>query len=137
MADITAQELDAWLDDALEEADQARIEKALRESDELRQRLQALLAARDRGEHSVGAVWRRERLSCPSRERLGSYVLGAVDPDWQDYIDHHVGVIGCPFCMANVSDLKARQEETPAPADERRRRFFESSAGLLRPDRPG
>lgn len=138
MADlITPEELDAWLDDALSEEDLARVEKALRDSDQLRQQLRDRSAARDRGEHSVGAVWRRERLSCPGRDRLGAFVLGAADPAWHDYIEHHLSAIGCPFCRANVADLLARQQDETPTHHERRRRFFESSANLLRPDRPG
>ena len=136
MDDISSEELDAFLDDSLSDSELARLEKCLRESAALRERLQARLVARDRGEHSVGAIWRRERLSCPSRERLGSYVLGAVEPDWQDYIDHHLVVISCPFCLANLTDLQAAGAE-PAPATaQRRRRFYESSANLLRVKRP-
>jgi hypothetical protein len=86
---------------------------------------------RDRGEHSLGAIWRRQRLSCPSREELGSYVLQALDRDLQDYIAFHLKVVGCPFCHANLTDLQTLQQEPAPKAQERRRRFFESSAGYL------
>jgi hypothetical protein len=86
---------------------------------------------RDRGEHSLGAVWRRERLTCPTREQLGSYLLQVLDDGQQDYIAFHLQVIECPFCVANLADLQALQQEAPPQTRERRRRFFQSSAGYL------
>jgi hypothetical protein len=107
------------------------VEQALRDSDPMRKMLHALMQERDRGEHSIGAIWRRERLSCPPRDQLGSYLLQVLDPGVQDYIDFHLHMVGCPFCNANLSDLKTLQEEAPPKTTERRRRFFESSAGFL------
>jgi hypothetical protein len=91
---------------------------------------------RDRGEHSIGAIWRRKRLTCPTREQLGSYLLGVVEPDYQDYLDFHLYTIGCAYCLANLTDLRGQQEAAPQ-AQERRRRYFESSAGLLPCNPPG
>lgn len=131
MSTITREQLDAYLDDALSDTETARIEKGLRESDPLRRALRALMQERDRGEHSLGAIWRRLRLSCPTREQLGSFLLQGLDSDWQDYIDFHLNQIGCAFCLANLADLKSLQEESAPTKAQRRRRFFESSAGYL------
>ncbi|MCC6420863.1 MAG: hypothetical protein IT429_21725 [Gemmataceae bacterium] len=130
MADITREQLAGYLDDALNEAESARIEQALRQSDTLRRQLRTLLVERDRGEHSLGAIWRRRRLTCPTREQLGSFLLGVLEPDHQDYLDFHLHTIGCAFCLANLADLRSQQEAAPR-VSERRRRYFESSAGLL------
>ena len=75
---------------------------------------------RDRGEHSLGAIWRRERLTCPSREQLGSYLLQVLDEAEQEYLDFHLHEIGCPFCVANLADLQAMQKEPVPQARERR-----------------
>jgi hypothetical protein len=131
MSEVTAAQLHAFLDDALSEAEMARVEQALRDSDVLRQALRQAMQERDRGEHSLGAVWRRERLTCPTREQLGSYLLQTLDDAEQDYVDFHVRTIGCPFCVANLSDLRDRQQEAAPETRQRRRRFFETSAGLL------
>jgi hypothetical protein len=131
MAEIHRELLNAYLDDALSEAETARIEQALRDSESLRRMLRALIQERDRGEHSIGVVWRRQRLSCPSREQLGSYLLQALDGELHDYIDFHLQIIGCAYCLANLADLKSRQEEPVPNVQERRRRYFESSAGYL------
>jgi hypothetical protein len=132
---ITRHQLEAYLDEALSDAETAQVEQALRDSEVLRRQLRALLQDRDRGEHSIGAVWRRQRLSCPSREQLGSYLLEALDAGLQDYVDFHLNTIHCPYCRANLADLKSLQAEPATRTQQRRKRFFESSAGLLRAGR--
>jgi hypothetical protein len=131
MSEISREKLHAYLDDALSEADNARIEQELRDSEPLRRSLRSVMAERDRGEHSLGAIWRRERITCPDRDKLGSFLLGVLDDDEQDYIAFHLDVVGCPFCLANRADLQ--QQSARAPAEERRRRIFQSSAGMLKP----
>src|SRR5215831_1369281 len=132
MAKITREQLHGYLEDCLSDAETAKVEQALRESEPLRRMLRAVMQERDRGEHSIGAIWCRERLSCPNREQLGSYLLKALDPALQDYIDFHLQTIACAFCLANLADLKSLQKEPAPKATERRRRFFASSAGYLR-----
>jgi hypothetical protein len=131
MTEITREHLRAYLDDTLTDAETARVEQALRDSDGLRGQLTMCIQERDRGEHSVGAVWRRHRLSCPSREQLGSFLLQALEPGLQDYVEFHLQTIACPFCQANLADLQARQQHAEPQVQQRRRRFFQSSAGLL------
>src|SRR5712692_6237455 len=128
MASITREQLDAYLDDALSDSETAQVEKALRESESLRRMLRVVMQERDRGEHSISAVWRRERLTCPTREQLGSYLLQVLDDGRQEYIDFHLQAIGCAYCLANLADLKGRQQEPAPKAQERRRRIFASSA---------
>ena len=131
MSDITREQLDAYLDDALTEGETAHIEQALRSSDALRHLLRTILQERDRGEHSIGAVWRRERLTCPTRDELGSYLLGVLEAEHREYLDFHLTTVACPYCQANLADLQARQEEPAPSAQERQRRLFESSAAYL------
>src|SRR5436309_376569 len=131
MSEITREQLHAYLDDALSDAETARVEQALRQSESLRRSLRQALQERDRGEHSLGAVWRRERLTCPSREQLGSFLLGVLDEGEQDYIDFHLRTVECPFCVANLADLEALQQEPARGAKERRRRIVQASAGYL------
>jgi hypothetical protein len=132
MAKITREQLHSYLEDCLSDAETAKVEQALRESQPLQKMLRAIMQERDRGEHSVGAIWCRERLSCPTRQQLGSYLLKALDSALQDYIDFHLGTIGCAFCLANLADLQSLQKEPAPKAKERQRRYFESSAGYLR-----
>jgi hypothetical protein len=131
MVNVTREQLASYLDDTLDDAETAQIEQALRQSEPLRRQLRILMQERDRGEHSIGAIWRRQRLTCPTREQLGSYLLQVLEADHQDYIDFHLKTIGCSYCLANLADLKLLQEEPQKKVRERRRRFFESSAGYL------
>lgn len=135
MSPISKETLEAYLDDALSDAETAAVERSLRDSDPVRKQLQSLMRSRDRGEHSVGAIWRRHRLSCPSREQLGSYLLGAMEADAQDYVQFHVETVGCSACLANLADLQSQRAEEPAQAKTRRKRYYDSTAGLLRPAR--
>jgi hypothetical protein len=131
MAAITRELLQSYLEDALGDAETASVEQALRDSEALQRQLRGIIHERDRGEHSVGAIWCRERLSCPSREQLGSYLLKVLEPAFQDYIDFHLQTVACSFCQANLADLQALHKEPEPKSQARRRRFFESSAGLL------
>jgi DNA-binding phage protein len=131
MSEITREKLHAYLDDALTDAETAQVEQALRGSEPLRRALRLAMQDRDRGDHSLGAVWRRERLTCPSREQLGSYLLQVLDEGQQDYIEFHLKTVACPFCVANLADLQSLQKEPVPQAKERRRRYFQSSAGYL------
>ena len=131
MTEITRETLRAYIDDALTDAELARVEQALRESESLRGQLKLVMNERDRGEHSVGAVWRRARLSCPTREQIGSFLLQALDPDFQDYVEFHLRTVACPYCLANLTDLQTRQQEAGPQTQQRRRRIFQSSAGLF------
>jgi hypothetical protein len=135
--DITREKLHAYLNDALTDPEMAQVEQALRDSEALRRSLQKVMQDRERGEHTLGAVWCRERLTCPSREQLGSFLLEVLDDDQQDYIEFHLKTIGCAFCLANLHDLEALQNEPAPKARERRRRFFQSSAGFLHIAREG
>jgi len=134
MPPVTRELLAAYLDDALSDTETARVEQGLRQSDALRKQLAAMQQEQDRGEHSVGAIWRRERLTCLTREQIGSYLLGVLEPEVHDYVKFHLEMIACPFCQANLTDMQV-QQAAAAPAVERRKRYFDSSAGLLRKDR--
>ncbi|HWA97798.1 MAG TPA: hypothetical protein VG713_04875 [Pirellulales bacterium] len=128
---MTDVDLLSYLEESLAPADMARIEQALRADAALAQRLAALAADREAGSHSVGAIWRRHRLSCPSRSRLGSFLLGVLGEQEAWYIRTHVDEVGCRICRANLDDLRNQPVE-PAPAVAgRRTRYFQSSVGRL------
>jgi hypothetical protein len=131
MPEISREMLAGYLEDSLNTTDTALVEQALRSSEQLRAQLRALMQQVDRGEHSIGAIWRRERLTCPSREQLGSYLLQALDADFQEYIEFHLTTVGCPFCLANLADLKLLHKQNDKETQKRRRRIFQSSAGLV------
>ncbi len=124
-----------YLADALPPDAQARVEKALRESAELRARLEDVRQNRGvAGLHTLGAIWRRARLTCPTRQQLGSALLDALDPALASYITFHLDVIECPFCQANLADLKAKTVQPSTATQHRRNRILKSSQHLLGDD---
>ena len=129
---FTDAQLLAYLDEMLPVEQMTAVEKAMRDSESLRVRAAGLARRRDHGVHAVGEIWRRLRLSCPSRSQLGSFLLGTLEAGVADYVDFHLRTVGCRYCAANLADLQQALESTPA-ASSRRRKFFESSAGYLRP----
>lgn len=131
MTEPTPSQLEAFLDEALPPEEMAEIEELLREDRNLLRQLGQIHARRDSGVHSLGEIWRRNRLSCASRDQLGSYLLGTLDDEEIQYIDFHIGEIGCRLCAANLEDLRTRQAESDEVSQQRRRRYFESSAGYL------
>ncbi|HEY2251486.1 MAG TPA: hypothetical protein VGH74_10520 [Planctomycetaceae bacterium] len=134
--DFTDAELLAFLDEGLSVERMAAIEHELRQSAELRTRTATLRQQRDSSGHSVGEIWRRERLSCPSRHQLGSFLLDALPAPLTDYIRFHLETIGCRYCAANLDDLRQSAPQESTETAQRRQRFFESSAGQMRNLRP-
>lgn len=131
---LNESQLEAYLDEALPAEEMSRVEAALRNDPELAQRLASIHARRDAGVHSLGEVWRRNRLTCASRDQLGSYLLGALERDEAAYLQFHLEVIGCRSCNANLRDLENQQAEAADSVQQRRRKYFQSSAGYLRRD---
>ena len=128
--------LRAYLADELPAGTLARVEKALRDSAELRARLEAV--RQDRGEaglHSLGAIWRRNRLTCPTRQQLGSLLLDVLDPDLADYLRFHIDVVACPFCQANLADLEGKARAEAPSTQARHGQILQSSQHLLRQPR--
>lgn len=125
-------ELEAYLDEALPAEQMARIEQSLRGDRDLVRHLAAINGRRDAGVHSLGEIWRRHRLSCATREQLGSFVLGVLSKEAADYLAFHLEVIGCRVCRANLTDIQKQQAESGDAAQTRRRKYFQSSAGYLR-----
>ncbi|MFN0196835.1 MAG: hypothetical protein ACKVT0_08805 [Planctomycetaceae bacterium] len=130
--DWTDQDLFAYLDEQLATPTVTRLEQELRGSSNLRSRLAELISLRNQGEHSVGEIWREQRLSCPDRSVLRRYLLGMLDAEMREYIRFHAEVVGCRFCAANLDDLSTVAEAAPEQ-ELRRKRYFESSAGELPP----
>jgi hypothetical protein len=131
---FTDPELDRFLDEALQPERMAEFEAALRSDEELQGRLAAAVGRRDAGMHSLGAVWRRHRLSCPPREQLGSHLLGVLEDAADGYVRFHLEVVGCRVCRASLADLREQDAAADRQSvDERRSKYFQSSAGYLTP----
>lgn len=136
------QQLQAFLDEALTAELMSRIELQMRTDRQLCNRVVQLAGQREAGVHSLGEIWRRHRLSCPTRQQLGNYLLGTLDDDWMHYVRFHLEQIACRVCVANVADLQLEQsqlqtatEAAKAAQSTRRRKYFQSSAGYLNRNR--
>lgn len=129
---FTLQELEGYLEESLPAETMAAIEAALRTDAALLEQLTIINGRRDAGVHTVGEIWRRHRVSCPSRQELGSLLLGTLEQEHERYIKFHLETIGCRVCQANLRDLETQQQGHTSAATTRRTRYFQSSAGMLR-----
>lgn len=77
----------------------------------------------------LGQIWRQYRPSCPKRNTLGAFALKTLEPDWQDYVDFHLHLLGCHFCRANYEDIQMQQRQKGA--DKLQHRILESTVGFL------
>ena len=125
-------ELECYLDEALAPRQMAEVEAALRAQPELAKHLVAIHRRRDAGMHSLGEIWRRHRISCPSRQELGNYLLGVLDEAHASYVCFHVEQVGCRLCTANLDDMRRKQQAAPAEEIKRREKYFRTSAGYLK-----
>src|SRR5581483_8418586 len=125
----TLPELEAFLDEALPVERMTAIEEAARSDPALRERLAGINARRTIGVHTLGEIWRRQRLSCATRAELGSLLLEVLPDEQAAYLRFHLETVGCRYCQANLADLRRQQEEEADRSQRRRRKYFQSSAG--------
>jgi len=129
---FTDAELEAYLDEALDAQRAAEIEDATRDDSELLNRLSHINGRRDAGIHTLGEIWRRNQVSVPSVEEMGNYLLDVLPTEQTEYIKFRLDVLKCPFTIAMLKDLESQQSEATDQSDSRRKKYFNSSAGLLR-----
>ena len=130
----TDAQVEAFLDEALPADQMTALEEALRSDASLAERVASAVGRRDAGLHSLGAIWRRRRLTCPTREQLGSHLLNVLPPELAEYVEFHLETVGCRMCHASLTDLRAQHASEDEATKTRRRRYFQSSAGYLDPD---
>lgn len=131
----TTAQLEGYLEESLPDAEMTAIEASLRTDPGLADRLAQLVGQRDAGVHSLGAIWRRHRLTCPTREQLGSYLLEVLEPEQTTYVRFHLETVGCRYCAASLEDLRQQHAATDLEDSRtRRQRYFQSSAGYLSKD---
>ena len=132
--EFTDAELQSFMDESLAADRSSQIEAAMRTDERLRRRLEAIRDQDFAGVHSVGSIWRRGRISCPSRDELGMFLLHALEPDRSEYVRFHIETVACRFCEANLDDLRSVAAEAAArdeAAPKRRQRIFQTSVGRL------
>ncbi len=60
----------------------------------------------------VSQTWRHQRVSCAARYWLGRMVVGSLPEGPQAFLSFHLEEMDCPWCRANLEDLR-RIEEDP------------------------
>ena len=95
----------AYLDESLPIDQLTAIELALRQDVALQNRVRQLIQRESDGVHSLAAIWRRHRIACPSRETLGSFLLGGLDVKEVGYVEFHLNIVDCMFCRSSIEDL--------------------------------
>jgi len=96
--------------------------------------LLGLLAAAEEGngrllDLDVRRLWNEHRLSCPARHWLARYVAGTLEEGPETFLRFHLEERKCPWCMANVDDL--RRGGTEGELDPLLERVLESTQRLL------
>ncbi len=74
-------------------------------------------------------IWELQRLSCPKRNTLGAFLLETLPPEWFDYVDFHLTIVGCHFCRASFKDLQ--EQQSSRQDDGFRQRIMTSTIGFL------
>jgi RNA polymerase sigma-70 factor (ECF subfamily) len=80
---------------------------------------------------TVGRIWREDHVSCLKRSTLGSFLLGALDGEWNTYVDFHVNQGACAVCKANLEDLREEESRDENYRKGLAERCFASSIGFL------
>ncbi|MBS0206336.1 MAG: hypothetical protein JSS49_25895 [Planctomycetes bacterium] len=128
--DFTNEELLAYVDERLPSTRATEIERRLRTCADLVHRLGLLLQTFERGDVTLGGMWRRGRWSCPPRGVWAALAMGRLGDGLSQYLKFHLDTVGCRVCEANVQDLR----RNPADDEQRIHKIFQSSAGRLRPE---
>ena len=130
---VTKEILRAFATDSLPEAETAGVEKLIRDDPAVGKLYAQVREEEERGEHSVGAIWRRSHVSCPTLAQLGGYLMQAMDDELFDYIEFHLKTVGCSYCAANLEDQKHKQAGAAGDgAKTRRKKIVHSTAGVLK-----
>lgn len=109
--DFSDAELEAFLEEALDPVRAAEIEQTARTDSSLLRRLAFLNRLRDHGAHSLAAIWRRFQVAVPSREEMGQYLLGILEPEHAGYIEFRLDILKCPFTQSLLAELKAATDQ--------------------------
>ena len=132
--EFTDAELEAYLDEGLDPIRAADLEQAMSTDKELLGRLSHINGRRDAGIHTLGEIWRRNQIGVPSLEQMSNHLLGVLAKEESDYIMFRLDVLKCPYTIAMYKDLSSQRDGNSGQtaAATRRKKYFNSSAGLLR-----
>jgi anti-sigma factor RsiW len=132
--EFTDAELEAYVDESLDPARAAEIERALKTDRALLRKLSWINGRRDAGVHSLGEIWRQAQIGVPSRDDVVRWVAGQLTADEADYLQFRVDTLKCRFTAALLADVR-ESAASPAmkEAESRQKKIFTSSEKLLKP----
>jgi len=131
--EFTDADLEAYLDEMLDPSDAAEVEQALREEEALLHRLSHINSRRDAGIHTLGEIWRRNQIGVPTAEEMEKFLQGTLGQEQASYIEFRLKALKCRYTIAMLRDLEQQHSQgDPAQSESRRRKYFDSSAGLLK-----
>lgn len=129
--EFTQADLEAYLDEALPPDQMASIEDALRNNPEMATQLTAIHGRRDAGVHTLGEIWRRHRLTCPSREQLLLHLDQKLPESEGKYVQFHLEQVQCRLCTASFEDIRISREDIQDD-ENLSKRFLDRSSTYLR-----
>jgi RNA polymerase sigma factor (sigma-70 family) len=65
---------------------------------------------------SLESAWRDARVSCPARHWLARTLVGSLGPQPAEYLRFHIEEMHCPWCAANLEDLRTRESKSEISA---------------------
>lgn len=125
-------DLEAYLDEGLPPEEMAAIEDAMRNDPDMGHKLVAIHGRRDAGVHTLGEIWRRHRLTCPSREQLTLHLDDKLAGDESKYVHFHLEEIHCRLCVASFEDIRISRQDADAELENRHQRFLDRSSTYLK-----
>ena len=130
--EFTDADLESYLDETLHPDLAIELEQSLQEDKSMLGRLSHINGRRDAGIHTLGEIWRRNQIGVPSRDLIKDYLDGKLTQDQIDYIDFRLNILKCRYTIAHKNDLENPSSSDTPQSEGRRKKYFDSSAGLLR-----
>ncbi|HTF88000.1 MAG TPA: sigma-70 family RNA polymerase sigma factor [Planctomycetota bacterium] len=98
----------------------ARLRELALERDASGKLLEAIAQGAQSGEanldFSLESAWRDARVSCPARHWLARSLVHSLEPGPQEYVRFHIEEMRCPWCAANLEDLRALESASDIAA---------------------
>ena len=130
--EISQADLEAYLDEGLPPDEMSAIEEAMRNDDAVREKLAMIHGRRDAGIHTLGEIWRRYRLTCPSREQLMLFLDKRLSDEESTYVRFHLEQVHCRLCVASFEDISISRQDEDEDTASRRQRLLDRSSTYLK-----
>lgn len=135
--DFSETELEAYLDETLDSARAAQIERAAAAQPQLIQRLAYINSRRNAGVHTLGEIWRRNQIGVPDRDTIIAWLDGKLDQAQANYLQFRLDILKCRYTQAICTDVLQDRESAQAPVRRSRRdKLFQKGAEIVSRRKP-